>query len=550
VTTTLPPPPFDPELGAALTALADMMPPTLNADLLTAMRSGSVLALPTLEELARDGAFRVEEREVPGLGDDPDITLLICTPTAPTGTLGCVYHTHGGGMVLGDRRIGMVEMLDWAEMFNLVVVSVEYRLAPETPHPGPIDDCYAGLLWIAAHADELGFDPDRMIVAGGSAGGGLAAALALRARDQSGPALLGQMLIYPMLDDRNDTPSAHQMAGLGVWDHSANEFGWTALLGDSRGGPDVSPYAAPARAGDLSALPPAFIDVGSAETFRDEDVAYASRIWQAGGRAELHVWPGGFHGFDGLAPTAQLSRDARDARVCLERSGEPGPVEAVILERAAGAARAVLDRTRGRVPAEDPALVELIVDASASADVRRQAATTLKLAPSNRFRVAAQPTGPLILPADATTPLGRATRAGIGPAMLPPDLPASYAAARVALRFAADGTAEDPGPTVVRHEDLGALALLADLPDATDVPDLHALEHATASAPWALSTLHAFAEAPSLRATATALRLHHSTLQDRIAAAEHLLGFPVRTAQGRLRLQLALALRRLRRHPA
>jgi acetyl esterase/lipase len=315
VTTTLPPPPFDPELGAALSALADMMPPSLNADLLETMRSGSIMAVPTAEELARDGAFRVEERAVPGLGDDPDITLLICTPTAPTGALGCIYHTHGGGMVLGDRHIGVVEMLDWAAEFNLVVVSVEYRLAPETPHPGPIDDCYAGLLWTAAHAGELGFDPARMIVAGGSAGGGLAAALALRARDQDGPPLLGQMLIYPMLDDRNDTPSSHQMAGLGVWDHGANEFGWTALLGPARGGPGVSPYAAPARATDLSGLPPAFIDVGSAETFRDEDVDYATRIWQAGGRAELHVWPGGFHGFDSLAPTAQLSQDARAARV-------------------------------------------------------------------------------------------------------------------------------------------------------------------------------------------------------------------------------------------
>ena len=315
MTTTMPPPPFDPELGAALTTLADLLPPILDADLLTAMRSGSVLTMPSDDDLRRDGTFRIEERVVPGLGDDPAITLLICTPAAPGGALGCVYHTHGGGMVLGDRRIGVLEMLDWAEQFNLVVVSVEYRLAPETPHPGPIDDCYAGLLWTAAHAGELGFDPDRMIVAGGSAGGGLAAAVALRARDQDGPALLGQMLICPMLDDRNDTPSSLQMAGLGVWDHAANEFGWSALLGADRGGPGVSPYAAPARATDLAGLPPAFIDVGSAETFRDEDVAYATRIWQAGGRAELHVWPGGFHGFDGLAPAAQLSRDAREARV-------------------------------------------------------------------------------------------------------------------------------------------------------------------------------------------------------------------------------------------
>jgi acetyl esterase/lipase len=315
VTLTIPPPPpFDPELGAALTAILEQLP-QITLESLPAMRAGGVLVAPSPEELSREGRFRVEERTVPGLGDDPDITLLICTPAGATGTLGCVYHTHGGGMIIGDRFTGLPGVLDWAERFGLVVVSVEYRLAPETPHPGPVDDCYAGLLWTAGHAGELGFDPGRLLVAGGSAGGGLAAAIALRARDEDGPALLGQMLMCPMLDDRNDTPSAHQMAGLGVWDRAANEMGWTALLGDARGGPGVSPYAAPARAADLSGLPPAFIDCGSAETFRDEDVAYASRIWQAGGRAELHVWPGGFHGFDGMAPAAAISQDAQQARL-------------------------------------------------------------------------------------------------------------------------------------------------------------------------------------------------------------------------------------------
>ncbi len=135
------------------------------------------------------------------------------------------------------------------------------------------------------------------------------------ARDRGGPLLAGQMLMCPMLDDRNDTPSSWQMAGRGVWDHTANETGWSALLGESRGGPDVSPYAAPARAADLSGLPPAFVDVGSAETFRDEDVAYASRIWQAGGIAELHVWPGGFHGFTMMAPDTAVSRAASAAQV-------------------------------------------------------------------------------------------------------------------------------------------------------------------------------------------------------------------------------------------
>ena len=146
-----------------------------------------------------------------------------------------------------------------------------------------------------------------------SAGGGLAAATVLLARDRSGPAILAQVLWCPMLDDRNNSYSARQMVGLGVWDASYNGVGWTALLGDAQGGPDVSPYAAPGRATDLSGLPPTFIDVGSAETFRDEAVAYASRIWQAGGSAELHVWPGGFHGFELLAPQAAISQTAKAA---------------------------------------------------------------------------------------------------------------------------------------------------------------------------------------------------------------------------------------------
>jgi acetyl esterase/lipase len=226
-----------------------------------------------------------------------------------------LYYIHGGGMISGSSRDVLGELLDLADPVGAAVVSVEYRLAPETPHPGPVEDCYAGLVWTAEHAGEVGIDEQRLVLIGGSAGGGIAAALALLARDRGGPVLAGQLLIEPMLDDRNDTPSVHQMAELPIWNRAANEVGWTALLGDARGGPDVSPYAAPARAEDLSGLPPAFIDVGSADTFRDEDVTYASRIWQAGGVAELHVWPGGFHGFDGIAPQAALSRAAVATRV-------------------------------------------------------------------------------------------------------------------------------------------------------------------------------------------------------------------------------------------
>ncbi|MCK9898003.1 alpha/beta hydrolase fold domain-containing protein, partial [Frankia sp. AgB32] len=212
-------------------------------------------------------------------------------------------------------RTGVHEPLDWAAELGLVVVAPDYRLAPEHPHPAPIDDCHAGLVWTAGRLAELGVTSGKLIVVGSSAGGGLAAARALMARDRGGPALAGQLLIGPMIDDRNDTVSARQMAGLGIWDQTSNATGWTALLGAARGTDDVSPYAAPARAKDLAGLPPAFIDVGSAETFRDEDVAYASAIWAAGGSAELHVWPGAYHGFDQIVPQAAVSRAAREARV-------------------------------------------------------------------------------------------------------------------------------------------------------------------------------------------------------------------------------------------
>ncbi|MEU1932923.1 alpha/beta hydrolase [Streptomyces coeruleorubidus] len=311
------PPPFDPELAGALELIKEMISPGLTLDEIAEVRQGPGIQMLADLDLTMGGAFVVEDRQVPGPQGEPDISLLICRPTAPAsaGARPVIYHVHGGGMVIGNSRVGVDVPLAWAQALDAVVVSVEYRLAPEHPYPAPIEDVYAGLLWTADHAAELGADPERIVIAGASAGGGLCAALALLTRDRKGPQPIGQVLMCPMLDDRNDTPSTYQMAGLGVWDRTANETGWTALLGARRGGPDVPAYAAPARAEDLSGLPPAFLDVGSAETFRDEVVAYASRIWQAGGVAELHVWPGGFHGFDGFAPQAALSQSARAAHV-------------------------------------------------------------------------------------------------------------------------------------------------------------------------------------------------------------------------------------------
>lgn len=309
--------PFDPELAAALEVVRDYLPRFESLESIPAARQIIMAGLDTsgLDRRVGAGILRVIEKTIPGPPGAPDVDLFIVQPTAVTRPTPALYYTHGGGMILGTARGVSEEYLEWAERFGCALVSVEYRLAPETQHPGPVEDCYAGLVWTTEHADELNIDPDRIIVFGSSAGGGLAAATALMARDRQGPKVAAQLLMCPMLDDRNDTASAIQGEGIGTWDRRANLTGWTALLGDAQGGPDVSEYAAPARATDLSGLPPTFIDVGAAETFRDEAVTYASRLWRAGVDAELHVFAGGFHGYDALAPHAAVSKDTHDARV-------------------------------------------------------------------------------------------------------------------------------------------------------------------------------------------------------------------------------------------
>lgn len=305
-------PPFDPELESFAIAFARNWP-SVTPGMIPLLRECE-LPIPTDEELSRGGLFTVEARSVPARPGAPEIPLLICRPTGVKAPTGALYHVHGGGLFVGEARFDVGAYLDLAAEFPLTVVAVEYRLAPETPYPGPSQDCYDGLVWTAEHADELGVDPARIVLEGSSGGGALAAGVALLARDLGGPAPLGQMLLSPMLDDRDDTPSAAQMDSVGVWDRTTNATAWGALLGEARGGPDVSPYAAPARAADLAGLPPTFIDVGSAEILRDEVVGYASRIWRSGGAAELHVWPGAFHGFEHALPLAALSRDAMAAR--------------------------------------------------------------------------------------------------------------------------------------------------------------------------------------------------------------------------------------------
>lgn len=311
---TIPRPPFDAECEAVLPQLATVMPPTVTTDMIPTLRETSAALFPSVEASIGERPVDVEHRTIPGPEGAPDLEISILRRRGGPATAPGVYYTHGGGMFMGNRFLGAEQLAAWVDELGVVVVTVEYRLAPEHPDPAPVEDCYAGLAWTAANAAEIGIDPTRLVITGESAGGGLAAGTALLARDRGGPALAGQLLIYPMLDDRDETFSTEQFDGVGLWDKGSNLAGWTALLGERRGTASVSHYAAPARAEDLSGLPPTFIDVSSTETFRDESVAYAARLWAAGVQAELHVWPGGFHGFDLFVPTARISIEARAAR--------------------------------------------------------------------------------------------------------------------------------------------------------------------------------------------------------------------------------------------
>jgi acetyl esterase/lipase len=302
-----------PELDPELRTLLDGLPlvPALTPEILAQVR---LFSSAPVEPLLAGRA--VDRREVTiTTPDGARIPLTVLRPASadPAIPAPCVYWIHGGGMVMGDRFSQIDIPLEWFDRFGAVVVTVDHRLAPEATGSTPVDDCYRGLAWTAEHAGELGIDPGRIVVAGTSAGGGLAAGVTLMARDRGTPPLAAQVLICPMLDHRNDTASSRQHSGgPGVWTREMNEFGWRSLLGDRTG--EVPAYVSPALAEDLSGLPPTYLDAGTAEVFRDEDVAYATRIWAAGGQADLHVWAGGFHGFDALFPQARLAVEARRTR--------------------------------------------------------------------------------------------------------------------------------------------------------------------------------------------------------------------------------------------
>jgi acetyl esterase/lipase len=314
---------LDPELAAVLQTLpAEGLS---NWQDLPGTRAGFDQMLATLTADLHDSPnVSTEDRTVPGPVGAPKVVVRIYRPVGASGSLPCLFWIHGGGMVLGNIEMDEFNMQHVVEAVGCIAVSVEYRLAPEHPFPAPVEDCYAALKWTHAHADELGADRGRIAVGGASAGGGLAAGLVLLARDRGEVPVAFQWLIYPMLDDRNSTPSSHAISDPRVWNRESNLFGWRAYLGVEPASEGVSPYAAPARATDLSNLPPTYIPVGSQDLFLDEDADYALRLARAGVPVELQVYPGAFHGSELFAPAAALSqRMVTDRDRALKRALHP-----------------------------------------------------------------------------------------------------------------------------------------------------------------------------------------------------------------------------------
>jgi acetyl esterase/lipase len=298
---------IDPESLEPLVALYAALPggfnaiPDINARraTLNGMLEAMTADLPPNENVL------FEDRVIAGPEGNPDLGVRIYRPVGATGPLPGILFLHGGGMVMGTLDTDHLTAVMLCETLGAVIVSVDYRLAPENPAPAAIEDCYTGLQWMAANANELGYEPtDRLAIYGGSAGGGLTIATALVSRDRGGPGIGFLMAPYPMIDDRNVTPSSQVILDIGIWDREGNIEAWEWYLG----GNPADQYSAPTRATDLSGLPPTFIDVGDQDMFMDEDVEFAARLKDAGVPVELHVYPGAYHASEVFAPTAELSQ--------------------------------------------------------------------------------------------------------------------------------------------------------------------------------------------------------------------------------------------------
>jgi acetyl esterase/lipase len=295
---------LDPEIREAVRDIPDFV---FSAETVPVMRQNAVFT-PV-------AAADIERTE---LTTDGGVSMTVLRPSGAVGDRPVLYWMHGGGMVIGNRYMDDARLGEWCRSLSCICISVEYRLAPEAPYPLPLDDCDEGLRYVVDHAGDLGINPRRIGIAGRSAGGGLAAALALRCRDRGDDHVAYQYLEYPMLDDRMSTPSS-MLDGLPLWSRESNAFGWRAYLGDRCGTDQVPPEAAPARAVELAGLPTTFISVGTADCLRDEAIDFAARLCRANVLTELHVYAGAVHGFDMFADCAVARCAARDSADWLAR---------------------------------------------------------------------------------------------------------------------------------------------------------------------------------------------------------------------------------------
>ena len=299
---------LDPELKGPIKMMLSQMPPT-NFKNLPAARAASkqmMAAMKTQMPVIPD--IVTEDRTIPGPKGSPNVIVRIYRPEKQAGLLPALLWIHGGGYILGDIDQEDTTTKQFTLAGECVVVSVEYRLAPEHPYPAPLEDCYAALKWLSSHAGELKVDRSRVAIGGASAGGGLAAGLAVLARDRAEVKTIFQLLVYPMIDDCNIAPPSDTLPDALFWTRENNLIGWRSYLGCEPGGEGISCYASAFRASNLEGLPAAYIAVGDIDLFAQEDIGYSRRLIAAGVPTELHVYPGGCHAFDMLVPDADVSK--------------------------------------------------------------------------------------------------------------------------------------------------------------------------------------------------------------------------------------------------
>lgn len=307
---------FDPELAPFVELL-----PMTSLDDLDTVRGQLLDLVRPLNEQADTSGLTITDHQVPGPDGAPDVLVRVYAPAgdAPRHGRPALLDIHGGGFVLGSIEMDHGTGVTLARQLDVVVATVEYRLAPEHPFPAGVEDCYAALVWLHREAARLGLDPERIGVGGQSAGGGLTAGTVLLARDRGGPPVCFQFLGIPELDHRLETPSMRAFEDTPMWNRAAAIRSWEMYLGPDHDG-EVSHYASPSVATDLGGLPDAYVTTMEFDPLRDEGITYAMRLMEAGVGVELHSFPGTFHG-SGVVPTAAVSRRAHQEMLVALRRG-------------------------------------------------------------------------------------------------------------------------------------------------------------------------------------------------------------------------------------